>query len=64
MKTIYTFIFIVVVLFAGACSGDKSGSGEHVFKDQADALKKAERVEAELMKQAQQQQQAIEQQSR
>lgn len=66
MKTIYTVLFIALTLIAGGCSGDKSNTStkENVFKTQTEAVKKAKQVESEVMKQAQQQQQAIEQQTK
>lgn len=66
MKTIYTVLFIAATLIAGGCSGDKSSTSakENVFKTQTDAMNKAKQVESEVMKQAQQQQQAIDQQTK
>lgn len=65
MKTLYTFIFLAIALSTGACSGDKSNSTEreHVFKTQTDAMKKAQQVESQVMKQAEQERQAIDQQT-
>lgn len=63
MKTIIAFIFITITLFTGGCSGDKSNTNENVFKEETRAIDKAKRVEAEVMKQAEQQKQAIEQQT-
>ena len=65
MKTIYTIIFILATFITWGCSGgDKSSTNENVFKTQTDAMKKAQQVEDEVMKQAQQQKQAIEQQTK
>ena len=64
MRTIYTIIITAAVLLAGACSGDKSNTSENVFKEQTDAIKKAEQVEVQVMKQAELQQKSIEQQTR
>ena len=66
MKILYTLIFLVGTLLPAGCSGDKSNtsSQQNVFKTQTDAMKKAEQVEAEVLKQAQQQQQVIEQQTK
>ena len=57
------FILILILMFAGGCSGDKSASGDHVWKDQTDALKKAEQVEDQIMKQAEEQRKLIQQQT-
>lgn len=64
MKKLITLIFVTISLFTAGCSGDKSNTNEKVFKTQTDAIKKAEQVEAEVLKQAQLQQQAVEQQTR
>ena len=65
MKMIYTVILIAFI--AGGCSGDKSSTNtntnENVFKEQTKAIDKAKQVEDEVMKQAEQQKQAIEQQT-
>ena len=65
MKIIFTVIISAVLLLTGACSGDKSNSSTHenVFKTETDAVKKAQQVESQVMKQAEQQKQAIEQQT-
>ena len=65
MKTLYTIIFLAIALTTGACSGDKSNSSTHenVFKTETDAVKKAQQVESQVLKQAEQQKQAIEQQT-
>ena len=64
MKILYTLIFLVGTLSLPGCSGDKSSTNENVFKEQTRAIDKAKQVEAEVMKQAEQQQQTIEQQTR
>lgn len=65
MKIIYTLFFLAFTFSLSGCSGDKSNSStqENVFKTQTDAMNKAKKVEAEVLKQAQQQQQAVEQQT-
>lgn len=64
MKTLYILIFLVGTLSLSGCSGDKSNTNENVFKEQTKAIEKAKQVENEVMKQAEQQKQAIEQQTR
>ena len=64
MKTITTFIIVMVLMVAEGCSGDQSGTGEHVWKEQTEALKKAEQVEEQILKQAEEQKKLIEQQTR
>lgn len=64
MKTIYICIFIIIALCNGACSDDNRDSGRHVWKEQTDALKQAEQVEDQILKQAELQRKSIEQQTR
>ena len=63
MKLVYLLITITIASFTGGCSGDKTGTGDHVWKDQADAIKKAEQVEDQILKQAEEQRKLIEQQT-
>ena len=65
MKIIFTVVISAVLLLTGACSGDKSNTSTHenVFKAQTDAMKKAQQVESQVKKQAEQERQAIDQQT-
>ena len=46
-----------------ACSDDKAVSDEHVWKEQTDTIKKAEEVEATIMKAAEAQMNAVKEQT-
>jgi len=63
MKLVDLLIIISITLFVGGCSGDQSDTGDHAWKEQTDALKKAEQVEDQILKQAEQQRKSIEQQT-
>ncbi|MDX1519427.1 MAG: hypothetical protein R3318_04845 [Gammaproteobacteria bacterium] len=57
---------ILPLILAGtliACSGDDSGSGDHVWKDQVDTIERAKEAEKKVMEAVDLQRQAIEEQS-
>mgnify|MGYP000607183974 CR=1 FL=1 len=69
MKFLQLFLFVIFILFLGACSsGDNSSSdnkkatlnGDHVWKEQTDALKQAQEVSALANESAEQQRKAME----
>ena len=74
MKFLTLFLFVMFMLVLGACSsgdnsgGDSSGgdnnkatlNGDHVWKEQTDALKQAEEVSALANESAEQQRKAME----
>ncbi len=60
IKQVFQGLFIVFGLTA--CS-EQSSSGDHVWQEQADAIKRAEQVEQDLIQAVEQQQQAIEAQT-
>ena len=61
-----TAITLILLLLSAGCSGndDAAKKRDHVWKEQTDDIKKAEQVEGKIMKSAQIQKEAIEEQTR
>lgn len=54
MKSLTALLISVSLLFVSACSdeSENKASGEHVWKEQTDALDKAKELEATMLKSA------------
>ena len=63
MKWFINIVILILFTFVIACSSDNESSGDHVWKEQTDTIKKAEEVEAKILKSVELQKKTIEEQS-
>ena len=63
MRILNSILIVTLFTVIIACSDDKAVSGEHVWKEQTDTIKKAEEVEATIMKAAEAQMNAVKEQT-